>query len=150
MSTPCGALRCLLRFVVCATFTLTFYPPITFLAHFHPLRKPPQQSRPDGNTRFPANTFLLLEVSFVASDDQTPEGTTAQGRTSKPSANGVASLLLLSPLHFLLALATNQCCGTPAPPMFRRWTQRVVVAEFSSTTDSSPMLLIRVTWLPML
>ena len=34
-------------------FQLTFYPPITSLAHFHPARKPPQNSRPDGNTRFP-------------------------------------------------------------------------------------------------
>ena len=45
---------------------LTFWPPITSLAHFHPLRKFPQGSKPDGNVRFPAGTLLLLEVSFAA------------------------------------------------------------------------------------
>ena len=45
---------------------LRFWPTITSLAHFHPLRRPPQGSKPDGNTRFPAGTLLLLEVSFAA------------------------------------------------------------------------------------
>ena len=45
-------------------YRLTFWPPVTSLAHFHPLRKPPQGSKPDGNVRFPAGT---LEVSFAAS-----------------------------------------------------------------------------------
>ena len=48
-------------------FQLTFDPPITSLAHFHPERKPPRRSRSDGNTRFPSGTLLLLEVSFAAS-----------------------------------------------------------------------------------
>ena len=64
-------------------FQLTFYPPITSLAHFHSARKPPQHSRPDGNTRFPSGTLLLLEVSFAASHDQVPElrmRSTAQGQ----------------------------------------------------------------------
>ena len=51
-------------------YRLTFSPPITSLAHFHPLRKPPQGSKPDGNVRFPAGTLLLLEVSFAASHAQ--------------------------------------------------------------------------------
>ena len=51
-------------------YRLTFWPPITSLAHFHPLRKPPQGSKPDGNVRFPAGTLLLLEVSFAASHAQ--------------------------------------------------------------------------------
>ena len=38
-------------------YRLTFWPPITSLAHFHPLRKPPQGSKPDGNVRFPAGTL---------------------------------------------------------------------------------------------
>ena len=64
-------------------FQLTFYPPITSLAHVHSERKPPRRSRPDGNTRFPSGTLLLLEVSFAASHDQVPEHrlrTTAQGQ----------------------------------------------------------------------
>ena len=47
-------------------YRITFWPPITSLAHFHPLRKPPQGSKPDGNVRFPAGSLLLLEVSFAA------------------------------------------------------------------------------------
>ena len=47
-------------------YRISFWPTITSLAHFHPLRKPPQGSKPDGNMRFPAGTLLLLEVSFVA------------------------------------------------------------------------------------
>ena len=47
-------------------YRLTFWPPITSLAHFHPMRKPPQGSKPDGNVRFPPGTLLLLEVSFAA------------------------------------------------------------------------------------
>ena len=43
-----------------------YRPPITSLAHFHPLRKPLQGSKPDGNVRFPAGTLLLLEVSCLA------------------------------------------------------------------------------------
>ena len=47
-------------------YRISFWPTITSLAHFHPLRKPPQGSKPDGNMRFPAGTLLLLEVSFAA------------------------------------------------------------------------------------
>ena len=47
-------------------YRISFWPTITSLAHFHPLRKPPQGSKADGNTRFPAGTLLLLEVSFAA------------------------------------------------------------------------------------
>ena len=47
-------------------FRISFRPAITSLAHFHPLRRPPQGSKPDGNTHFPAGTLLLLEVSFAA------------------------------------------------------------------------------------
>ena len=38
-------------------YRLTFWPPITSLAHFHPMRKPPQGSKPDGNVRFPPGTL---------------------------------------------------------------------------------------------
>ena len=47
-------------------YRISFWPTITSLAHFHPLRRPPQGSKPDGNTRFPAGTLLLLEMSFAA------------------------------------------------------------------------------------
>ena len=68
---------------------LTFWPPITSLAHFHPLRKPPQGSKPDGNVRFPAGTLLLLEVSVAASH--------AQG--SDPRIDTCCKVLQLLKLH---------------------------------------------------
>ena len=51
-------------------YRLTFWPSITSLAHFHPMRKPPQGSKPDGNVRFPPGTLLLLEVSFASPHGQ--------------------------------------------------------------------------------
>ena len=51
-------------------YRLTFWPTITSLAHFHPMRKPPQGSKPDGNVRFPRGTLLLLEVSFACPHGQ--------------------------------------------------------------------------------
>ena len=51
-------------------YRLTFWPSITSLAHFHPMRKPPQGSKPDGNVRFPPGTLLLLEVSFACPHGQ--------------------------------------------------------------------------------
>ena len=51
-------------------YGLTFWPSITSLAHFHPMRKPPQGSKPDGNVRFPPGTLLLLEVSFASPHGQ--------------------------------------------------------------------------------
>ena len=78
-------------------FQITFYPPITSLAHFHPLRKPPQHSRPDGNTRFPSGTLLLLEVSA-------PHGAR---RTSKPSADGRRG--------FTIATEPIELCGHQHP-----------------------------------
>ena len=73
-------------------FQLTFYPPITSLARFHPERKPPRRSRPDGNTRFPSGTLLLLEISFAASHDQVPAHrlrTTAQGQAHIHAIRGL-------------------------------------------------------------
>ena len=61
-SVLCAVCRC----VWLAPLSPIFLPPITALAHFHPERKPPQGSRPDGNTRFRSGTLLLLEVSFTA------------------------------------------------------------------------------------
>ena len=51
-------------------YRLTFWPSITSFAHFHPMRKPPQGSKPDGNVRFPPGTLLLLEVSFASPHGQ--------------------------------------------------------------------------------
>ena len=66
-----------------ATFSLPFVrqsrpSPTSILS-----RHPPRRSRPDGNTRFPSRTLLLLEVSFAASHDQVPAQrlrTTAQSQ----------------------------------------------------------------------
>ena len=83
-------------------YRLTFWPPITSLAHFHPMRKPPQGSKPDGNVRFLPGTLLLLEVSFAAPHAQ---GVTSVCDTcwkvpqlSKPSVVGTALLLPQPPL----------------------------------------------------
>ena len=48
---------------------LTFWPPITSLAHFHPLRKPPQGSKPDGNVSRLV-PFSCLRCLFAASHAQ--------------------------------------------------------------------------------
>ena len=63
-------------------FHLNFSPVVTSLAHFHPMRQPAQGSRPDGNTKFPVGTLLLLEVSFAtehAHDALRPMRNTLQG-----------------------------------------------------------------------
>ena len=63
-------------------FHLNFSPVVTSLAHFHPTRQPGQGSRPEGNTKFPVGTLLLLEVSFAAEhvhDAQRPMRNTLQG-----------------------------------------------------------------------
>ena len=83
-------------------YRLTFWPPITSLAHFHPMRKPPQGSKPDGNVRFPPGTLLLLEVSFAAPHVQ--EGDPGCDtcwkvpQLLKPSVVGMALLLPQLPL----------------------------------------------------
>ena len=63
-------------------FHLNFSPAVTSLAHFHPTRQPGPGSRPEGNTKFPVGTLLLLEVSFPAEhvrDAQRPMRNTLQG-----------------------------------------------------------------------
>ena len=42
-------------------YRLLSRPTITNLGHFHPDRRPAQDSKPDGNTRFPPGTLILLE-----------------------------------------------------------------------------------------
>ena len=42
-------------------FYLLFSPAISGLCHFHPRRKPPENSPPEGNTRFAPGTLLLFE-----------------------------------------------------------------------------------------
>ena len=42
-------------------FYLLFSPAISDLCHFHPRRNPPENSTPEGNTRFAPGTLLLFE-----------------------------------------------------------------------------------------
>ena len=44
---------------------LLFSPAIAGLCHFHPRRNPPENSTPDGNTRFAPGTLLLLEGTLT-------------------------------------------------------------------------------------
>ena len=85
-------------------YRLTFWPPITSLTHFHPLRKLLQGSKSDGNVRFPPGTLLLLKVSFAALH--------AQGGDSPCETFQVPQLLKLSVVGMALLL--------PQPPLSRQ------------------------------
>ena len=43
-------------------FYIIFSPVISELCHFHPRRTPPENSKPEGNTRFAPGTLLLLHL----------------------------------------------------------------------------------------
>ena len=57
-------------------FYILFSPVISGLCHFHPLRTPPENSKPEGNTRFAPGTLLLFEgtlkVPHLELDGPTP------------------------------------------------------------------------------
>ena len=57
-------------------FQLTFYPPITSLAHFHPERKPPRRSRPHGFC-VNASTSCMYGLTWIM---QAPKGLEMQTR----------------------------------------------------------------------
>ena len=62
--TPESSLACHARSAdVCGLreFYTIFSPVISSLCHFHPLRTPPENSKPEGNTRFAPGTLLLFE-----------------------------------------------------------------------------------------
>ena len=72
-------------------FYLLFSPAITNLCHFHPRRRPPENSVLDGNTRFAPGTLVLFEgkptFPHVQHDESTPPATT-QGEATIAARRG--------------------------------------------------------------
>ena len=122
-------------------YRISFWPTITSLAHFHPLRKLPQGSKPESNTRFPAGTLLLLEVSFAAPH--------AQGGDSRVRhlLQGPATVEVIRGRHgFTLATAPLELPEGPWPRAASSTAENQDVRTLDPDSSGAQILLNQGQW----
>ena len=133
-------------------YRISFWPTITSLAHFHPLRKPPQGSKPDGNMRFRLVPFSCLKCPSLLHMRRvvTPECDTCC-KALQPlrlSAVGMASLLPQHPSNCRRGLGLELPALLRKINMFGRLTLIAAVPRSCSTKASgllrqAPVILQR-------
>ena len=122
-------------------FHLNFSPVVTSLAHFHPMRQPAQGSRPDGNTKFPVGTLLLLEVSFAA------EHTHDALRPMRNTLKGPACIRAQRGHHsFTLATAPVELPLGPWPLAESYQSTGPIIQSLSADSPGSHSLLNQGQW----